>query len=104
MSMFQLQGFYIRDIIRNKIKLPSRDEMEKSFEQERVEEAKLVTDEDMIRFQVLHLVFSSRLKLFRRNMSICWLTVLARIIAIQQVIYNPNSYYHHTHVCFRYIH
>ncbi len=52
MSMFQLQGFYIRDVINGKINLPIRDEMEISFEQERKEEAKLVTDEDMIRFQV----------------------------------------------------
>merc|ERR1711990_716891 len=51
MSMFQLQGFYIRDLINKKISLPNRDEMIKSYQIESEEESKLVTYEDMIRFQ-----------------------------------------------------
>lgn len=50
-SMFQHQGYFARDIINGKIPVPDADTMQASFDIEREAEAKLVTDEDMIRFQ-----------------------------------------------------
>ena len=51
-SMFQLQGFFARDVINGKISIPDKEAMQESFEAERELEAKLASDEDMIRFQV----------------------------------------------------
>ena len=57
MSMFQLQGFYIRDVINKKISLPDRNLMIKCYQIESEEESKLVTYEDMIRFQVNYIIY-----------------------------------------------
>jgi len=51
MSMFQLQGFYMRDVIAGKIPIPSKEEMKKSLEAEFAEEATLDDEEKMIKFQ-----------------------------------------------------
>merc|ERR1711990_1097197 len=51
MSMFQLQGFFIRDVINKKINLPGRDQMIQCYQIESEEESKLITHEDRVRFQ-----------------------------------------------------
>ena len=47
----------LKDIINGKIPVPDADTMQASFDIEREAEAKLVTDEDMIRFQVTNRSF-----------------------------------------------
>ena len=51
MNMFQLQGFYARDVINGEISIPTIEEMKKSYEDEAAEEAKLATLQDMVHFQ-----------------------------------------------------
>ena len=51
MSMFQLQGFYARDVINGRIKICSTEMMEKAYALEKAEEAELKTVEDTIHFQ-----------------------------------------------------